>query len=140
MFFGRWMGPAVGTIVGVIGCTIIGFKNHSLGFWPPLMLGGGVGFAGGFLVMLAEPAKRKEPEDVPSDSQVEATLSANILCLLGLISFFMPFFGVVLSGLALCVNWRVKGWAWWLSWVGLLLGLVMTSLIVWHWTSPANGS
>ena len=138
--FSRWAGPLAGLLSGLIVGAVESFKSDVLGLMERMMLAGGVGLAGGFLVMLADPARPKEPNDKLSESHASPNLSGNVLCLLGLIFFFMPFFSVALSGLALACNWRARGWAFWLSWVGLLIGLVFTSLLIWHWTGvPRDG-
>jgi MFS family permease len=138
MTFSRWLGPVVGVLVGLLAGIVTGLKDRSLGFWEPLMLGGGVGLAGGFLIMLVDPKAAKELPELEQDIDPTTlpNLSGNILCALGLLCFFMPFFGPFLSGFAIVLNWRVKGWARRLSWFGLLLGLLVTSLIVWHWLTP----
>jgi len=138
MFFSRWMGPLVGVLVGLIAGAVMGMEDHSLGFWAPLMVGGGLGLSGGVLMLLADPAVVEDTEEVSSDPRAKPTLSGNVLCLLSLIFFFMPFFSIALSGLALAFNWKVKGWARWCSWIGLLIGLGVSSLFVWLWTTRTN--
>jgi len=143
--YSRWWGPLLGALWGILAAAMSGIESalssHDLskdiGFFPLLAMGAGIGTAGGLLVMLLDPGPKSE---VDIDPRRSPTLSGNILCALSLLFFFMPFFNIGLSGFALCLNWRVKGWSRRLSWFGLLLGLVITSLIVWHWIGLANGS
>jgi hypothetical protein len=137
--FTRWWGPLVGALAGMLVALYTRvIRGDSLGFWPPVIGGTVLGLAAGFLIMLVDPAPSKQPEDASIDPLAKPSLAGNILCALSLIFFFMPFFSILLSGLALFLNWRIKGWARRLSWVGLILGLSITSLMVWHWMSGAN--
>jgi hypothetical protein len=90
--------------------------------------------------MLVDPAPVKKRKEEEVDPETLPNFAGNVLCAIGLIFFFMPFFSVFLSGFALHLNWKVKGWPRRLSWLGLLLGLMMTSLIVWHWFSQSGAS
>ena len=138
MGYSRWMGPLVGTLCGV-GVTaftgIVGKDGGALGFWPPLFMGAGIGFAGGLLVMLADPRTRPEPG--APEEKTEPNFGGNAIAILGLLSFFMPLFGLVLSVMGLCQNWSSKRWAWYVGWVALVLSLLMNGLFIYAWTHPS---
>ncbi len=135
MRYSRWQAPLVGILVGVgVTCFNAIFGEwRNLGFWTPVFASAGLGLVGGVLALLADPS----PSEIPDDFSVRPTFSANVLALLGLLAFFMPFIGLALSALAISANRRIRGWAWYLAWLAFLLSCGMTSMFVWwNWTHP----
>lgn len=136
----RWWAPLLGAIAGAeVALKGLDANKGQADFVMKLSLSVGVGFAGGLIVMFVDPSPPKpgDPAVNQARSGARPTLVGNVLCALSLIFFFMPFFSVVISCLALMCNWKVKGWVRGLSWFGLIIGSVMTYLMIQSWIYQA---
>jgi len=85
--------------------------------------------------MLADPPWRPQPGT--PEEKTGSNFAGNILALLGLFSFFMPFFPVVLSIMGLYLNRSSRRWAWYISWLALVLSVLMSSVFIYEWTHRA---